>query len=480
MDDFARNYRAEDAIEWYTKDTFVYRLLNAALRRYNIEVLFLFGFLIKDIQNQLKKEHKKFILTHHNKIVKVYRGQMMTPEEVQQLKNNRRTPWLVNNSFFSTTFNRDVALRFLDQSPSQTDDGLQSVLFEIEINTEIKSRSYSDVSQMSQFEEETEFLFTFGNRFGKTIMFYNDCEYIYIVQLQLNYDHHIKDDQDFVFDNQRKMLKKCVHLLESVIDEISSESTNVILNELINLYPAEKQWILALKMSWLALKFIKEKDYLGAVFYYKKSLDIWHEFIDDESLNCLINIAGIHQNLARCYQDHIKNEILAEKEYLEAIQYFKLGLKKAKSHYERMKIYEKLSYLEKHRMKLIGYDPYDTEMILRYEELGIANMLELYHDDQAQLGQAFEQLAELRKFQFQFDESLVNYQRALDIYLQQPLEFSFYLNISYVINEIVKIYIEEKHGDYSSAIKYQLIKYNFILKHFKYVGIISRQARCIN
>lgn len=60
IEDFAKNYRSEYAIQWYTTDTFVYRLLNRALRQYNIEVLFLFGFIIKDIQKQLKEEHAKF------------------------------------------------------------------------------------------------------------------------------------------------------------------------------------------------------------------------------------------------------------------------------------------------------------------------------------------------------------------------------------------------------------------------------------
>jgi hypothetical protein len=43
---------------------------------------------------------------------------------------------------------------------------------------------------------------------------------------------------------------------------------------------------------------------------------------------------------------------------------------------------------------------------------------------------------------------------------------------------MVKIYIEEKNSDYSSAIKYELIKHEFILKHFIYVGRIGTNARC--
>jgi hypothetical protein len=476
--DFVTNYKPENAIQWYTKDTFIYRLLNRALRQHNIELLFLFGFIIKDIQKQLKKEHETFKL-EHNSIVKVYRGQMMSLKEIKQLRDERSVAWLVNNSFFSTTFDRDIALIFLNGTAPQSDDELQSVLFEIEVNTQIKSRPYCDISQLSQFHQETEFLFTFGNRFGKTQVFYDEDKHIYIAQLRLNYDFYMKDDQEFLLNNQRKMLKKCLSLLESITEDMSVNSTNIIFNELIILYPSEKEWIMPLKMCWLASKNIKEKDYTEALSNYNKALSIWHQFIDDEELNCFVDIGHTHQSLALYYQYDINDHTQAEKHYLEAIQYFKLALKKSTTNYERMKIYEKLSYLEKHRMKLPGYDPNDTEMILQYEQLSIANMLEYYKDDCVQLGQTFIQLADLKKFQFEYDESLDNYKRALDIFLQQPFEFDFYLDISKIINEMVRIYIEEKDFDYLSAIKYELIKHELILKHFIYVGKIHECARCL-
>lgn len=455
VEDFAKNYRAENAIQWYTKDTFIYRLLNAALRRYNIQVLFLFSFLIKDIQNQLKKEHEAFISNKHS-IVKVYRGQMMSPEEIEQLKNNNNTPWFTNNSFLSTTLNRDVALRFLNQSASITGSELQSVLFEIEVNTQMKSRPYGDISHLSQFEDEKEFLFTFGNRFEKIFVFYNDLEYIYTVQLQLNYDYYMKEDGEFISNNQRKMFKKCVTLLEAVTEEISMEYIHTIYEELIHLYPSEEGWVLALKMNWLAMKYMKEKNYIAALDYYKQALCIWHKFTDDEELKCYFDIARIHRNLAGHHQYDIIDQVLAEKEYLEAAHYFKLALKTTETYFERMKIYEKLIYLENHRMQLEGYDRNDTEMIVRYEELCIANMLQHYHDDKLQLGHALKQLGSLRKFQFQYDECLIIYKRALDIFLQQPYEFGLYLNICYIINEMITIYIEEK----KIRIIYQLLNMN--------------------
>ncbi|CAF2645651.1 unnamed protein product [Rotaria sp. Silwood2] len=84
---FATNYTSENAIQWYAQDTFVYRLINKVLRQHNIKALFLFGFLVKDIYEQLKREHDKFKLTHsgdnntNSSIVKFYRGQLMSLKE---------------------------------------------------------------------------------------------------------------------------------------------------------------------------------------------------------------------------------------------------------------------------------------------------------------------------------------------------------------------------------------------------------------
>jgi hypothetical protein len=52
---FQQSYRAEDAINWYSRDSFVYRLVNKALRTQNLGIIFKFRFFIRDVYEQLKK-----------------------------------------------------------------------------------------------------------------------------------------------------------------------------------------------------------------------------------------------------------------------------------------------------------------------------------------------------------------------------------------------------------------------------------------
>lgn len=44
INQFERTYRCEDAIQWYTKNSFVYRLINKALRTKDIEQLYIIRY----------------------------------------------------------------------------------------------------------------------------------------------------------------------------------------------------------------------------------------------------------------------------------------------------------------------------------------------------------------------------------------------------------------------------------------------------
>lgn len=56
---FELTYTPDTVLQWYTGDTFVYRLLNRALRVRNVSVIFKFKTIIQDMYDQLKSEHEK-------------------------------------------------------------------------------------------------------------------------------------------------------------------------------------------------------------------------------------------------------------------------------------------------------------------------------------------------------------------------------------------------------------------------------------
>ena len=53
IDEFEKHYEKQDAVRWYTRDSFVYRILNRFLRENDFLGTYTMGFFIKDLHNQL-------------------------------------------------------------------------------------------------------------------------------------------------------------------------------------------------------------------------------------------------------------------------------------------------------------------------------------------------------------------------------------------------------------------------------------------
>lgn len=79
---FVNTYNGQKAAYWYTRNSFVYRLVNDALRRWNVEIIFLMGFFLQDLYRQVTEEYGKQKLEHFNQsILKLFRGQKMGESE---------------------------------------------------------------------------------------------------------------------------------------------------------------------------------------------------------------------------------------------------------------------------------------------------------------------------------------------------------------------------------------------------------------
>lgn len=59
--EFESKYTTSDAIRWYTSDTFVYKLINKALRTEDMEMLYLFRFFIVDLCINLAEKYKEML-----------------------------------------------------------------------------------------------------------------------------------------------------------------------------------------------------------------------------------------------------------------------------------------------------------------------------------------------------------------------------------------------------------------------------------
>jgi hypothetical protein len=173
INEFEKNYAPFRAIWWYTRQSFLYRLLNKALRVQNIDLIYLFRFFIRDLHNQL-------LTCQCPMIIHVYRGQLMVQEELDILKNSIGK-YISINSFFSTSFNRDLALVF-----SRNTDHYERVLFDIQANPELANeKPFADISTQSYFPDELEVVFMLGSIFQLVSIEY-DTDGIWIIHMILS------------------------------------------------------------------------------------------------------------------------------------------------------------------------------------------------------------------------------------------------------------------------------------------------------
>ncbi|CAF1523343.1 unnamed protein product [Adineta ricciae] len=168
IETFSNTYEPRrNAINWYTKDSFCYRILNEALRTENIDYLYSFRFFISDMCQQLQQERLK-----SSRSIKLYRGQRMAKSEIDKLKQNIGS-FISTNGFLSTSRSIRAATLFLKGGLCKISP-IQCVLFEITNDPSVKSVIFADIKHLSQLNSEREVLFTLSSVFQIKEVYFDD------------------------------------------------------------------------------------------------------------------------------------------------------------------------------------------------------------------------------------------------------------------------------------------------------------------
>ncbi len=193
MCEFENEYSADKALWWYTRDAFLYRMLNKALRVQNIDLLFLFRFVIGDMYRQLKQNQCQLT-------VRVYRGQVISNDELDTLRQSMGE-FISINSFFSTSTIRQHALGFLNNCTISND--LHRVLFVIDADPSVvTSKPFADIRSLSDFGNECEVLFMIGCIFRLVDIRRENNEQIWVIRMKLCGDN--EHDLKQLFDHMKK------------------------------------------------------------------------------------------------------------------------------------------------------------------------------------------------------------------------------------------------------------------------------------
>ena len=186
IQEFSEKYSPEDALWWYTRNTFLYRILNKSLRAFDIHNLFLLRFVIKDLYHQLLRRQSE----QSNLSITVYRGQSMSQEELSRLQQS--IDKIVSfNSFLSTSFDRDVCLFIA----GDTNNSNERVLFQIRTHANkcTSTKPFANIADDSAIPDEEEILFMLGSLFRLNKIAQQD-DGVWLIQMTLcnDDDHDLK------------------------------------------------------------------------------------------------------------------------------------------------------------------------------------------------------------------------------------------------------------------------------------------------
>jgi hypothetical protein len=160
IDEFDRNYDSYSPISWYTRDGFLYKMLNKALRTNDIKPLFLFHNYIRHLHQQLVELHHRSI---HSEPLILYRGQQIPTVDFENIKNNIGGLLSISN-FLSTSATIEVAEIFAGHSFD--DPTVSCVLFQLNIDSAANTFPFANIEQHSFFAgAEKEYLFSMDSVF---------------------------------------------------------------------------------------------------------------------------------------------------------------------------------------------------------------------------------------------------------------------------------------------------------------------------
>jgi tetratricopeptide (TPR) repeat protein len=154
--EFERDYWSESSIWWYTREYFLYQMLNRALRTLEADTIIKMGFFIRHLHRQIEQLHKQQVGDHHRQPFTVYRGQGLSTKDFEKLLKTKGGLMSFNN-FLSTSSDEQISLAFAEGT-STTD--MIGILFKIFVDPSIPSVPFAAIQKVSYFQAEEEILFS--------------------------------------------------------------------------------------------------------------------------------------------------------------------------------------------------------------------------------------------------------------------------------------------------------------------------------
>ncbi|CAF1174591.1 unnamed protein product [Didymodactylos carnosus] len=436
IEDFENKYEPEKAIWWYTSDCFIYRLLNKALRTQNIEAIFKFRFFIADLHKQLcylHGQYRELLGSDIPPFLTVYRGQGMPRIDFERLKKCVGGQ-ISMNTFLSTTLDRELALMYVVLDRSSIDNSkLESVLFEIQVNMNIKTKPFCNIDHLSKFDDEKEVLFSIGTVFQ-----------VEAVELIENNIWNVKLISSDEYDKRTEKLT--AHLTKEIGNSPNLLTLGWFLYRLGDFDKAERFYWMLLKQlpanhgdigtiyNNLGLLYKDKCDYIKAVDYYSLALQNYARTRQEFHPQ----IGTTYSNMSAAYLSH--GDLDMAKTSLE-MAYQILSHSYKSDNPLLASIYNQLGQ--------ISYMSGNYEEALKHHKKALNMKLTFLPSDHISMATTYSNIGAALKENDDLRESLNYYQKALTVCIQSMP--TSHPDFAKNYNNIGLVYL--KNGDTTSALQ---------------------------
>jgi tetratricopeptide (TPR) repeat protein len=399
IDEYERDYSSENAIQWYTRNTFLYRVLNQALRNSDFDTLFALRFFIADLYKQLTDEHDRFRTDYasnseNSSVLKVYRGQSISNEELILLRQSQNG-FFSMQSFLSASMTSTIG-QFFAESSAQPTDKLARIVYEFNIDTRLtNTKPFAKINHLSYFQGEDEVLLALGSIFRINSVQFDDINQRWQAELTLC------DDENFDLYDLMKQ-----YAAEIVSDRVSP---GFLLYQLGNYVKANAYFQKILNdrhvttsekahcYRGLGTVAAEQHDFNEAYKNFEREFELWNRLGDEENV------------MEAC--KNIGNMLFYKGEYKEALEYLQttaMYFKLNDNVMECARIYGMIAHIMGVRQR------WDDCLMCYSEQLEVRQrVLDPNHED---IGITHANLGVTYHYMGKYKEAVNHFQKALDIY----------------------------------------------------------------
>ncbi len=288
VQEFEQRYPDPSSIWWYTRECFLYWMLNKALRTQDVATIIKMGFFARDLHEQIEQ---LYLESHNRHCFIVYRGQGMLNDEFVKMSRSKGGLLSFNN-FLSTTTDQVIAQAFAESATENPD--LTGILFQMEINPFISSTPFASLNNISYCKDtENEILFSMHTifRIGEMKQI---GDRLWEVHLRLTSD---KDEQltrltDYI--RERTDASTELHRLGSLMFVMGEFNKAEEIFEQLLEATSKDDWNGAASLHHMLGYVNHEKGNLvTALVHYQQSLDIDSRYLPSDDPKLCRNYSGI-------------------------------------------------------------------------------------------------------------------------------------------------------------------------------------------